>query len=74
MAEKVVELRKTQDEQAAPAIAMKPARSRASLRLVLLVVVPLIAEVGRGFTVTTALPVLSPAIAVQLASVSVVTV
>jgi len=44
MAEKnVVELRKTQDEVAAPAVEAKPARSRAKLRLVLLVVLPLIA-------------------------------
>src|SRR6188768_3484902 len=44
MADKnVVELRKTQDEVAVPAVEAKPARSRAKLRLVLLVVVPLIA-------------------------------
>src|SRR5688572_3598698 len=43
MADKVVELRKTQDEQVAPVVAAKPARSRARLRLVLLVVIPLIA-------------------------------
>src|SRR5438309_1254230 len=47
MAEKVVELRKTQEdhaEQAAPpAVATAPKRSRARLRLVLLVIVPLIA-------------------------------
>ena len=44
MADKnVVELRKTQDEAAAPAAEAKPARSRARLRLVLLVVLPLIA-------------------------------
>ncbi len=44
MADKnVVELRKTQDEVAAPAVEAKPARSRAKLRLLLLVVLPLIA-------------------------------
>src|SRR5262245_1607655 len=44
MADKVVELRKTQDEQAAPAsVAPAPKRSRARLRMVLLVVIPLIA-------------------------------
>ncbi len=43
MAEKVVELRKTQDDVAAPVATAKPARSRARLRLVLLVVLPLIA-------------------------------
>ena len=40
---KVVELRKTQEDVAAPAAEAKPARSRARLRLVLLVVLPLIA-------------------------------
>jgi len=49
MADKVVELRKTQEEQAAPAIAAKPARSRASLRLVLLVIIPLIALAGGAY-------------------------
>src|SRR2546421_356858 len=49
MADKVVELRKTQEEQAAPAVATKPARSRGSLRLVLLVVIPLIALVAGGY-------------------------
>src|SRR2546430_6170542 len=43
MADKVVELRKTQEEQAPPAVATKPARSRVSLRLMLLVIIPLIA-------------------------------
>jgi membrane fusion protein, multidrug efflux system len=43
MADKVVELRKTQEDVAAPAAIAKPARSRARLRLVLLVVLPLIA-------------------------------
>jgi membrane fusion protein (multidrug efflux system) len=44
MADKnVVELRKTQDEVAVPAVAAKPARSRARLRVVLLVVLPLVA-------------------------------
>jgi len=37
-------------------------------------VVPLITLVGRALTVTTALPVLSPAIDVQLASLNTVTV
>jgi membrane fusion protein, multidrug efflux system len=45
MSEKVVELRKTQEEPAAAVIA-KPARSRARLRLVLLVILPLIALAG----------------------------
>jgi membrane fusion protein (multidrug efflux system) len=52
MADKVVELRKTQEETAAaaPAVAAKPARSRRPLRLVLLVVLPLIAlAVGSYF-------------------------
>jgi membrane fusion protein (multidrug efflux system) len=44
MAEKVVELRKTQEEQIAPAVRART--SRAPLRLVLLVVVPLIAALG----------------------------
>jgi membrane fusion protein (multidrug efflux system) len=44
MAEKVVELRKTQEEQIAPAVHGRT--SRAPLRLVLLVVVPLIAALG----------------------------
>ena len=39
-----------------------------------IVALPLTTEVGRALTVTTALPVLSPACAVQLASVSTVTV
>ena len=46
MAEKVIELRKTQEEQAPPAVQARPARSRARLRLVLLVVLPLIALAG----------------------------
>ena len=33
-----------------------------------IIVVPLKATVGRGFTVTTALPIISPACATQLAS------
>ena len=49
MAKKVVELRKTQDEQALPTVAAKPARSRGSLRLVLLVVLPLIALAAGGY-------------------------
>ncbi|MEA2872722.1 MAG: rane fusion protein multidrug efflux system [Hyphomicrobiales bacterium] len=48
MADKVVELRKTQEEQV-PAVAVKPARSRAGLRLVLLVVIPLIALAGGAY-------------------------
>jgi len=43
MADKVIELRKTQEEQAPSVVQAKPARSRARLRLVLLVVIPLIA-------------------------------
>ena len=39
-----------------------------------IVAVPLITPVGRGFTVTTALPVRSAAIAAQFASVKAVTV
>jgi len=49
MADKVVELRKTQEESVAPALATKPARSRASLRLVLLVIIPLIALAGGAY-------------------------
>jgi membrane fusion protein (multidrug efflux system) len=48
MADKVVELRKTQEEQA-PAVVPKPARSRARMRLVLLVVIPLIALAGGAY-------------------------
>src|SRR3954452_15464122 len=49
MADKVVELRKTQDEQM-PVVQAKPARSRKPLRLVLLVVIPVIAlAVGSYF-------------------------
>src|SRR3954468_868628 len=49
MADKVVELRKTQDEQV-PVVQAKPARSRKPLRLILLVVIPLIAlAVGSYF-------------------------
>jgi len=43
MADKVIELRKTQEEPAPPAVQARPVRSRARLRLVLLVVLPLIA-------------------------------
>jgi membrane fusion protein (multidrug efflux system) len=46
MSEKVVELRKTQEDPATAAVAPKPARSRARLRLVLLVILPLIALAG----------------------------
>src|SRR5947209_6127756 len=49
MADKVVELRKTQEEQAPPAVAVKPARSRARMRLVLLVIIPLIALAGGAY-------------------------
>src|SRR4051812_43726498 len=49
MADKVVELRKTQDEQTLPTVAAKLARSRASLRLVLLIVIPLIALAAGGY-------------------------
>jgi len=49
MADKVVELRKTQEEQAPPAVAAKPARSRARMRLVLLVIIPLIALAGGAY-------------------------
>ena len=49
MADKVVELRKTQEEQAPPAVATKPARSRVSLRLMLLVIIPLIALAGGAY-------------------------
>src|SRR5213075_736142 len=49
MADKVVELRKTQEEQTAPVVATKPARSRGSLRLVLLVIIPLIALAGGAY-------------------------
>jgi membrane fusion protein, multidrug efflux system len=54
MAEKVVELRKAQDEQAvAPSVATAPKRSRTRLRMVLLVVIPLIAlGVGSYFYLT----------------------
>src|SRR3954454_20986411 len=52
MADKVVELRKTQDEQV-PVVQAKPARSRKPLRLVLLVVIPVIAlAVGSYFYLT----------------------
>ena len=50
MADKVVELRKTQEEPAPAVGAGWPARSRARLRLVLLVVMPLIALGGRALT------------------------
>src|SRR5256714_752707 len=46
MADKVVELRKTQEEQAAPTVAVKPARLRLPLRLLLLIIIPLIALAG----------------------------
>ena len=50
MADKVVELRKTQEEQAAPpTVAPAPKRARGRLRMLLLVVIPLIALVGGGY-------------------------
>ena len=50
MADKVVELRKTQEEQAAPpTVAPAPKRARSRLRMLLLVVIPLIALVGGGY-------------------------
>jgi membrane fusion protein (multidrug efflux system) len=55
MADKVVELRKTQDEQqaASPPVAAAPKRSRSRLRMVLLVVIPLIAlGIGSYFYLT----------------------
>ena len=54
MAEKVIELRKTQETEAAPpAVAAAPKRSRGKLRVVLLVVIPLIAlAIGSYFYLT----------------------
>ena len=53
MADKVIELRKTQDEQieqaAAPSMATAPKRERSRLRMVLLVIVPLIALCVGGY-------------------------
>ena len=50
MADKVVELRKTQEEAAPPVVAARPRASHARLRLVLLVVIPLLAlAVGSYF-------------------------
>ena len=50
MADKVVELRKTQEEAAPPVVAARPRASNARLRLVLLVVIPLLAlAVGSYF-------------------------
>jgi len=46
MADKVVELRKSQEEQAPAVVRAVPRRSRARLRLILLVVLPLIALAG----------------------------
>src|ERR1043165_3165871 len=48
MADKVVELRKTQEELA-PAIAVKPARARVPLRFILLIVIPLLALAAGGY-------------------------
>src|SRR5262245_29992546 len=53
MADKVVELRKTQEEAAPPVVAARPRASNARLRLVLLVVIPLMAlAVGSYFYLT----------------------
>jgi len=53
MADKVVELRKTQEEQvehaAAPSLATAPKRERSRLRMVLLLIIPLIALVGGSY-------------------------
>ena len=49
MADKVVELRKTQDEVAAPAVVARARTPRMSLRVMLLVVIPLIAVVAGGY-------------------------
>src|ERR1041385_6146167 len=50
MADKVVELRKTQEEAAPPpAVLVRPRASNGRLRLVLLVVIPLIALVAGGY-------------------------
>jgi membrane fusion protein (multidrug efflux system) len=49
MADKVVELRKTQEEVAAPPAVVRARTSRVSLRVVLLVVIPLIALVVGGY-------------------------
>ena len=59
-----------------PLIVPLPVKVKVKLALcpLQIVVVPLITEVGRAFTVTVALPVLSPACAVQLASLNVATV
>lgn len=46
MSDKVVELRKTAEEQASPVAAAQPRTSRKRLRLILLVVIPLIALAG----------------------------
>ena len=49
MADKVVELRKTQEEAAPPVVAARQRASNARLRLVLLVVIPLIALAVGGY-------------------------
>src|SRR6476469_340359 len=49
MADKVVELRKTQDEVAAPPAVGRARTPRMSLRVMLLVVIPLIALVAGGY-------------------------
>src|SRR5947209_6932732 len=53
MADKVVELRKTQEEQveqaAVPSLATAPKRERSRLRMVLLLIIPLIALVGGSY-------------------------
>src|ERR1051325_3167733 len=49
MADKVVELRKTQEEAAPPAVVVRPRAAKGRLRLVLLVVIPLIALAGGAY-------------------------
>jgi len=49
MADKVVELRKTQEEAAPPAVVARPRASNGRLRLILLVVIPLIALAIGGY-------------------------
>src|SRR2546426_8829683 len=49
MADKVVELRKTQEDAAPPPAVIRPRASKGRLRLILLVVVPLIALTVGGY-------------------------
>src|ERR1041385_5563046 len=49
MADKVVELRKTQEEAAPPPVVARPRAANGRLRLVLLVVIPLIALIAGGY-------------------------